>query len=594
MPPAEAPLRLVPKPPSVQGRVTSAERWATGGQFGDMSASQLTSILNAAKTGDVSRWADLCAYAISTDEHLSSLSSSRYTRVVQADWLIVPNEYGDQAMARLAAEFVNEQLARIQRYQRSMKALLSAVGIGYAVGEMEWARDSKRTNYVQRIVNREAHRFRYDEQWNLRLYDSGVRASKGSIYGEALDPRLMIVHEHQEVNGYPGATGVMKSCIWGWMFSRWVEKFNILFLEKFGSPIVYAKVDPDSKENVRNQILEDLQNLSNEHVGVIEGHEITLIDSATKSGDGYQAYLTYRKNEQTKAWLGTSDAVDPGANGSRAAVDSRTGAMMDPRMVSDGQDLAETLQSTLFTQLIALNLHKFGVGDASQVPVPMMRFRTADDEVKVDAGARAQESIDVREQAGDDAAPVPVAAPSTAAVQASQPEKFGTTQITSMIDLAERVTASKIPRSAAVELAKLLFGLDHGTAERVFGVADQPVTVQATEAPPDPKASAAELAVGDRVRVKPGKAHDDATAESPGTVKIVNGAALGIEFDSMPGKIHKWYTADELDRAIDPKATAPVTPGHAATQATGTHYPNPFAKSRASASARLASSSPKR
>ena len=553
MPPAEAPLRLVPKPPSVQDRVTSAERWATGGTFGDMSASQLTSILNAAKTGDVSRWADLCAYAISTDEHLSSLSSSRYTRVVQADWLIVPNEYGDQAMARLAAEFVNEQLARIQRYQRSMKALLSAVGIGYAVGEMEWARDSNKTNYVQRIVNREAHRFRYDEQWNLRLYDSGVRASKGSIYGEALDPRLMIIHEHQEVNGYPGATGVMKSCIWSWMFARWVTKFNILFLEKFGSPIVYAKVDPDSKENVRNQILEDLQNLSNEHVGVIEGHEITLVDSATKSGDGYQSYLTFVKNEQTKAWLGTSDAVDPGANGSRAAVDSRTGAMMDPRMVSDGQDLAETLQSTLFTQLIALNLHKFGVGDVSQVPVPLMRFRTADDEVKVDAGARAQESVDVREQAGDDAAPVPVAATPAKQEPAAEPvaaapvaanvqaTALNGAQVTSLIDLVAKVAANVLPRASAVEIAQMAFQIDAATAERVIGEAGRGFT-PATPEPATPYQAAI------------------------------------VPTEAPP----------------DPKASAPVTPGHLATQATGSHYPNPFAKSRQSASAKSGSSSPKR
>lgn len=554
MPPAEAPLRLIPRPPSVQGRVTSAERWASRTQFGDMTASTLSAIIAEAKRGNVSRWVQFCQYAIETDEHLTSLSSSRYTRVVQADWIIKPNEFGDPAMARLAAEFVNEQLARIGRYQRSMRSLLSAIGTGFAVGEMVWARDSSRTNYVERIVNREAARFRYDEQWNLRLYDGGARVSPGSIYGEALDPRLMIVHEHQEVNGYPGASGVMLSCAYGWLFARWTEKFNILFLEKFGSPIVYAKVDPDSKENVRNQILEDLQNLSNEHVGVIEGHEITLIDSATRSGDGYQAYLTYRKNEQTKAWLGTSDAVDPGANGSRAAVDSRSGALMDPRMISDGQELAETLQATLFTQLIAMNLHKFGVGSASQVPVPMMRFRTADDEVKVDAGARAQEALDVRDQAGDESAPAPVAAATPAKSEPAAPAEpvapvaanvqataLNGAQVTSLIDLVAKVAANVLPRASAVEIAQMAFQIDAATAERVIGEAGRGFTPAA----PEPAA--------------------------PYQAAIPSATVTGVTITEAPP---------------DPKAPAPGKPGHLATQATGTRYPNPFAKSRRNVSAK--------
>lgn len=56
------------------------------------------------------------------------------------------------------------------------------------------------------------------------------------------------------------------------------------------------------------------------------------------------------------------------------------------------------------------------------------------------------------------------------------------------------------------------------------------------------------LKVGDRVKVKPGKHHDEKTKEATGTVKEVSTAALGVEFDNMKGMVHKWYVEDELEK----------------------------------------------
>lgn len=56
----------------------------------------------------------------------------------------------------------------------------------------------------------------------------------------------------------------------------------------------------------------------------------------------------------------------------------------------------------------------------------------------------------------------------------------------------------------------------------------------------------ARLNIGDRVMVRAGKEHDKMTKGATGTVKLINGTALGILFDGMPG-IHKWYVAEELN-----------------------------------------------
>ncbi len=57
---------------------------------------------------------------------------------------------------------------------------------------------------------------------------------------------------------------------------------------------------------------------------------------------------------------------------------------------------------------------------------------------------------------------------------------------------------------------------------------------------------ATQYKVGDRVKVKPGKNHDEMTKDKVGTVKEISTEALGIKFDGMSG-IHKWYVDDEVE-----------------------------------------------
>jgi len=68
------------------------------------------------------------------------------------------------------------------------------------------------------------------------------------------------------------------------------------------------------------------------------------------------------------------------------------------------------------------------------------------------------------------------------------------------------------------------------------------------------------FAVGDRVSVKPGAEHDPAHKGAVATVRIVQGSTYGVEFDSMPSKVHKWYAAEELV-AADGQVAALAPPG---------------------------------
>ncbi len=53
------------------------------------------------------------------------------------------------------------------------------------------------------------------------------------------------------------------------------------------------------------------------------------------------------------------------------------------------------------------------------------------------------------------------------------------------------------------------------------------------------------FSVGDKVKVKPGKAHDS-MATGTGTIVEISTPALGIRFPGM-SKTHKWYADDEVE-----------------------------------------------
>lgn len=491
-----APQALTLPTPFTQGRIDKFERARTNTRWGDLSASTLTSVLNRAATGDIADWVDLCEFAIGTDPKLTSLYDTRISRVAQADYIIKPNQFGNPQQAELAAEFVNESMGRIEDLQQTFRDLLHAIAVGIAGGEMVWQRDEvSRCFYVARIDFRNAHRLRYDEAWQPRLYDFGRRRGEGSRFGEALDPRTWVIHQYRVIAGYPGIGGLMRGCVYPWMFGRWVEKFWIADAEKNGSPMIYAVVPPNTPLNVRQRIQDDLQNLSNDHVGTMEQGvtiEAQAAAAAVKSYENYVAYLQRRDSTIAECWHGSSDISSPGEHGSQAAVSTRASVGLDPRMVTDGEGLAASLQKTLFKQLIALNRHKFGV-PLEQIPLPSMKLKTADDEVTRDPTGKAEEMQAERDgytpEVGRDITSQPGKPPKPGAPKQAPIALLPETVAMSygdMLQIVKASTAGDIGKEAAFEMI-VCGGIEQSTAIRMLGLPQHHVCAASTA---DPKAVA--------------------------------------------------------------------------------------------------------
>lgn len=449
--------------PRLQARtVDSLDRWnARSGQWGELSAATLANTLRKAERGEIEDWADLCEFMVGTDPLVQSNFVTRRDRVLQADWIVAPNKNGDRELARRAARFCRKLFDRIENQYDGLRHLMGALSPGFSFVECVWEYDSRDdVTYVSKFIPQHGHRFRYGVQWDPRFYDRG-RKPGADGYGEHLKPYSWLVHHHFEQPGTPGVAGVMRSCALPWLFRRWASKWEMGNLEVNGRPLVYAKVPRDTPRNVRVQIQEDLERLSADHAGVMEQGVDLVVEASAQAAAGYNAYRTFADGmakEIDRAWHGISDATEPGTHGSQSAVETRTGLAMDPRMVSDGIELGETITRQLFRAFIALNRHHFFGLEPGIVPLPEHRFRTAADEAEVDAEDLRQE----RRDAGEQAQP------------AEQP--MDREQASAVLEIVKEATAGGITREAGIALARSIAPqLTEKRAAEMFGGAPSAV-----------------------------------------------------------------------------------------------------------------------
>lgn len=481
-----------------------------------MTAQRLTSILQLLLRGEVDQWAELVQYALRTDDLLIHLYTTRITRVTQADYQIVPNEFGNSRLARQGAQFVEEMLGRVTNWDEFFRNAMHAIALGYSPNEIEWDRDGlSRTNYARAIHYINPNRFRYDDQWRLRLYDHGTRCAKAkSQYGEVLWPPNWIVHTHNELAGDPCDAGLMRMSIWRWLFRHWADTFWIQNLEKYGSPFISAEVQANTPEAVRQKIKEAIVDLGIDRAAVIEaGGKLTITPPAMGTGTAsqHELYMDFAARSLTSTWLGASDVTQPGENGSQSAVEGRIGATTDPRMITDGTNFCGTMHRTLFYWLIHFNRHKF---DALP-PIPKMQLKTASDEVKTDGQDLAeQNAADVANGGNPTAAPYevrggesspgldetlnppaapadPNAPPTLGAPGAPPAEKAADTalngaQVSSLLEIIQAVVDQRLPRESAVAIIQAGFNLPVATAEAMLGSVGQGFQPAAEPAPAGP------------------------------------------------------------------------------------------------------------
>lgn len=454
MPEQQIPLKLF----RTQAPVSLWERNRKGHTFGELTPDQLVTILADAKDGKIEQWIELCSYALETDLHLQSLNYTRKSLVLgNGDYSVTPGKSTDpraQAMAVKAATFCDVAWSNIPLLNTKLMTVLDAIGHGVSAHELEWGRRDG-ANVVKDLRWVHARRFRWDENWNLRLYDYGSKM--GGDYGEELQKDCWLVLVCKDRGGYPGEAGILRSCIWPWLFKMWVNRYHIHATERYGQPFISATVPKGSESAVRTGVLSKLEQLSYDTVGVFEeGTEIIFQGgpSTVNNGEMFEKYLKRADEAQTKAILGATDIVDPGVHGSQSAVETRSEITVDPRTLVGREQLQDAIETHVFEPMIRYNLHLW---DGVIPPTP---------KIAIGVKSKRDTVYDVVGQTNDIPA---VDQSSIESTLTKQQVSLNGAQVTSLVEVLQNISAGVLPRDSGLALIKVAFSLDDKTASEIVG-----------------------------------------------------------------------------------------------------------------------------
>ena len=465
----------------------------TGRALQPVSPGRISTALRELDFGNYEYWADMAtqmrrdpvvrrAYAT----RRSSVAGRRYAVEMPPD--VAPEMRGAASeLVDLTKEWLNSLEAR----ETFLMRVLDGIGMGISVHELVWSRMNGA--WMPQPVPVQTRNLRYAQDWTLEVRDFDYQ-----WYNTVNFPAKFLTHVPWTDPGRPMDQGDFLACVFYWMFKRNVWTFWLVGAERFGNPLVLAQMAASSDSSQRQRILDDLQQLTADSVGVTSGtSDIKIIDPAGAGSTGVWKELRASLNEEIFLSLGVSpDLYLSGANGSRSSTETRDGVRLE------GSTLDATLMWGSITRDVVRWLAYYNLRRAD-IPLPVITTLFDDtlpitpdainvgavriNEVRASLGLPAWSVEDGGEEIAEVAQPaapmlpgLPVAAPafdpSTDLV--AEPARASDTalngaQVEALMGIVAQVATGQLPRASGVEIMVAAFPISREDAERIMGAVGQ-------------------------------------------------------------------------------------------------------------------------
>lgn len=497
-------------------------RWNPYNNFTELSFDRIVSILKNAEQGFTEQLADLFIRMRSSDDHLYSVCETRVNAVAGAKWKVNPavTEGAQAHVAEQAARDCEAMLRSVPNLRRVFRDILDGAFVGWSVLEIIW--EPRGDEWVPaQLIWLHPRRFRFAEDFSLFLWDDGMAATQARELGApvvesrgasgiALSPNKYVIHVPRPLQTYPMVSGILVPCIRPWWVKLATVKYWLAGAEVGGNPRYTATAPQATPDNVFEALRDELQGLAADGVAVFREGVTVDIQSPLAQGAGsvWSALYDNANAAQSKAVLGSTLNVEIGdTGGAYAAAESQSDITITPRILADADAMWETIARDIFRPYLWFNRHKYG----GQMP-PLPRGETVLFEPKPEVDdllvrtksvkrneLRAAKGLDplLPEQGGDefvtDVTAVPQAppfpelapqsdplAPPTAAtplpdvaegapVEKAADAALNGAQVTSLLEIVQRVATNQIPRETGINLITAAFPLTREQAEQIMG-----------------------------------------------------------------------------------------------------------------------------
>lgn len=294
----------------------------------------------------------------------------RVSSITAREWEVLPGKRLFQdptAEDQRAADFVSAVIEALD-FDELMSDQALAIWHGYAVTEIQWARDS-RQYYPGLLTARKQERFRFDNQGCPRLI---TRSNMDP--GEEVERTRLWVTTYGGVPGDPYGRGLAESCFYPAFFLKGGIKSWLFWLEKNGGTTV-VEYPEDAGPAVRAKALQLARAYRRDTgIAIPDNMAISLLETSRTTGD-YENLYNVADRMLQKVILGQE-----GTSGSTGMVRGEISKTVRDEIIKNDSDLLhKSFAKDVITPLVRWN---FG----EDVAVPQV-YRKDDDSIDLDKAA---------------------------------------------------------------------------------------------------------------------------------------------------------------------------------------------------------------
>lgn len=356
------------KPP-VRSLATVAvrDKWRTYPASG-LTPPRLAQILREADEGDMLRQAELFEQAEERDAHLASIFSTRKLSVSGLEWAV--QTYSEDAKDKKIADHFAELWEELDT-EDLLVELLDAVAKGISFTALNWVRDGNGFT-VNGFEPVQQKHWRYDlDTKRFTLISEEHPLGLLPPFGSAIE------HRYKARSGNPTGAGVMRTCIWLYLFKNYAIKDWVAFSEVYGQPVRIGKYDPSASKEDREALEMAVGMIGSDAAGIISRDtEIEILEAAKDSSvNVYQLLIDMCEAGQAKAVLGQTLTSSEGKHGTQALGEVHEQVRQELKR-ADARAIAKTLRVQLVRPWVIFN---YGVEYAQRAPLVAAQLRESKD-----------------------------------------------------------------------------------------------------------------------------------------------------------------------------------------------------------------------
>lgn len=256
-----------------------------------------------------------------TDDQVYAISMTKKLIMLSPGWTVLPATESKRDIA--IADFVKWNLVTLPgTFRNVLFNVLTAMDYGFSLSEKVWTLEKDNSKYsglvkLKSIKPKSPKYFGFTMDGFGNLL--GVNQNIGSPAKQPFDPDKFVIYSYNSKFSNPYGMADLRAAYLPWLEKKMIRRFWSIFLERFGSPLLYATIPRGSDQPTIDKIKLIMRNLQTKSSFTIpEGFVLNMLEASRAGHAGYEAAIAEKNISIAHAilmpdLLGFSSGESPGS-----------------------------------------------------------------------------------------------------------------------------------------------------------------------------------------------------------------------------------------------------------------------------------------